>query len=285
MVKYAKIKDKNGMQKIDRTNMNEPIAHTKATKIFNDSSVEVSTIQQKDLTSDCWVMQFEGVKACASCIYYMKKQCGVGKTLAKMILEMGESVWSKMKVIKYFFNIDKDFNIVSAKENTSFYGLVEDAKEKHYLQYGLRKYKRAVEKFKQLAIEEQQKAEKNIQSQALDTRFPYNFIREKAKLVSREGWHYPRDCNCELVTQKGAYRDETYRIEDMVLHYYHQHCIVAEINDTLILDSCEYRTMTTKERINRYLPLGFRLYSKRFKWFIKTPKGTLEFFDGIVIQK
>tara|TARA_Y100000310_G_scaffold329489_1_gene399449 strand:+ start:649 stop:996 length:348 start_codon:yes stop_codon:yes gene_type:complete len=52
-------------------------------------------------------------------------------------------------------------------------------------------------------------------------------------------------------------------------------------NDDIILDDGGWQTVTTKERINRYLPSGWKLYQKDFQWFIDTDYGTHKYYEGI----
>ncbi len=41
-------------------------------------------INQSSLTSDCWLIQFEGLIACKGCEYYGTDDCGGGNTLKKL---------------------------------------------------------------------------------------------------------------------------------------------------------------------------------------------------------
>lgn len=66
---------------------------------------------------------------------------------------------------------------------------------------------------------------------------------------------------------------------------YHQTDVVTAYPDGSVkLDSGGWRTPTTKERINRYLPTGYVLYQKNNKWWISTPHGEIAFKDGMVIN-
>lgn len=120
---------------------------------------------------------------------------------------------------------------------------------------------------------------------------PYHEAREQGEVTNRSGWHKPGSyggnrgfmafqrrktqpdnpdgCDCDLVTDKGAYRDETVRLPDgRRVHYYHQHPVVVVDGDTYRISSCGYKTATTKERINRYLPSGYRVYQEDLEWFL-----------------
>jgi hypothetical protein len=41
-------------------------------------------IDQKNLTSDCWLIQFKGLKACENCEFKDTDECGGGETLKKL---------------------------------------------------------------------------------------------------------------------------------------------------------------------------------------------------------
>ena len=45
-------------------------------------------IDQGKLTSDCWLIQFEGLRACKTCKIRGTKDCGGGKTLKRMQKEV-----------------------------------------------------------------------------------------------------------------------------------------------------------------------------------------------------
>ena len=42
--------------------------------------------------------------------------------------------------------------------------------------------------------------------------------------------------------------------------------VVVHYEDRIVLDSGGYKTVTTKERMNKYTP--FNIYQKNFKWFV-----------------
>jgi len=56
--------------------------------IIKDNKIEViesKKIDQKRLTSDCWLIQFEGLKACEHCEGHGTKECGGGVTLQSLL--------------------------------------------------------------------------------------------------------------------------------------------------------------------------------------------------------
>ena len=54
---------------------------------------------------------------------------------------------------------------------------------------------------------------------------------------------------------------------------------------TMTLDARGYRTSTTKERMNRYLPEGWRIYQKAGTWRISGPHGGSENYrDGCTLR-
>jgi hypothetical protein len=115
----------------------------------------------------------------------------------------------------------------------------------------------------------------------------FKTAKEKGTVINKDGYHQCRNCFCELTTRKGAYRDITIELDGKELNYYHQNLVVVKNEDnSYILDSCGYMTKTTKERINRYIPSGFRVYQEDFTWYIQKPNGKVqEFKDGMVINQ
>lgn len=61
----------------------------------------------------------------------------------------------------------------------------------------------------------------------------------------------------------------------------------------IIVDSCGWRTFTTKERLNWFLPSGtwggerwhglYRVFQEKHVWYLSTPSGRVPFSDGMVI--
>lgn len=109
--------------------------------------------------------------------------------------------------------------------------------------------------------------------------------------VEKDGYHKPggggihrRGCGCTKTTEKGAYRDVTVEYEGLTVHYYHQSPVVVRDGSRYRISSCGYRTRTTKERINRYLPRGYYVRQRDFEWVLETPDGERQFADGMVID-
>jgi len=47
-----------------------------------------------------------------------------------------------------------------------------------------------------------------------------------------------------------------------------------------ILNTGGWSTVTTKDRINKYIPCHY-LFQKDFQWYLSTGKGIVEYYDGI----
>jgi len=78
------------------------------------------------------------------------------------------------------------------------------------------------------------------------------------------------------------------RIEDdKIIIKYHSSDIVELTESTIKLDSCGYKTYTTKERLNWYIPTPYSLYQKDHVWYVWNyeDKKTYVFQDGIVFIK
>jgi len=53
-------------------------------------------------------------------------------------------------------------------------------------------------------------------------------------------------------------------------------------DNTFTLSTNGYKTKTTKSRLNEYGPA--KVFAKKGIWFIETPDGPVEFFDGIRVD-
>jgi len=103
-------------------------------------------------------------------------------------------------------------------------------------------------------------------------------------VIEKDSYHQPnRTCGCTFTTGKGAYRDVTVKYDGATVHFYHQSPVVVVEGRTRRLDSHGYRTRTTKDRINRYLPDGYEVYQEAYEWYLETPSGEREFSDGMTV--
>ncbi len=59
--------------------------------------------------------------------------------------------------------------------------------------------------------------------------------------------------------------------------------VTAHEDGTLTLNSGGWRTITTKDRINAWLPRGYILCQHDGGWFIRTPQETYEYEDLMTI--
>jgi len=125
------------------------------------------------------------------------------------------------------------------------------------------------------------------------------FKPANSETLEKNGYHKPKarqprhlagirhgGCGCWKTTEKGAYRDVVVRTEDgKRVRYYHQTPVFVKKGNLIRLNTGGYRTSTTKERINRELPPGYRLVQRDREWFIKAPNsGFLEYRDGVQID-
>lgn len=64
----------------------------------------------------------------------------------------------------------------------------------------------------------------------------------------------------------------------------HDTDILTFENGKVTLDSGGWQTVTTKQRLNRFLPSGYRITQKNFEWFVNTPNGgKVAFSDGMTL--
>ena len=74
---------------------------------------------------------------------------------------------------------------------------------------------------------------------------------------------------------------------ERVIRYTRTDIVKIKPNGDIILNSGGWQTVTTKRKMNQYLPSGFYLYQSKFEWFINDVPfidGIKIMFDGKVIQ-
>jgi hypothetical protein len=65
---------------------------------------------------------------------------------------------------------------------------------------------------------------------------------------------------------------------------FHHTDILIFLNNCLRLSTGGWKTVTTKDRITRFLPSNYRLYSENGLWIISSPAGQFPFQDGMVFD-
>jgi hypothetical protein len=73
------------------------------------------------------------------------------------------------------------------------------------------------------------------------------------------------------------------RLIDLVL--FNKHILTWYPNGDIALDTQGWMYRTTKDRYNKYLPSGFRIWQDRPFWFLKTPIGVLPFRNGMHLNE
>lgn len=63
------------------------------------------------------------------------------------------------------------------------------------------------------------------------------------------------------------------------IRYYNSDVVKYHRDGTCEVSTDGLRMKTLKSRINKYLPDGYKLYQKKFKWMLKSPEGEKEFSD------
>ena len=70
----------------------------------------------------------------------------------------------------------------------------------------------------------------------------------------------------------------------------HGHPIITIHPNHITLDSCGYRTRTTKDRMNTLTPLGFKVVQRKYNWYVIMPHmmelwgEEVSFYDGIKLE-
>jgi len=103
-------------------------------------------------------------------------------------------------------------------------------------------------------------------------------VQEYGSRHSRSG-KKPKDA------KYSQYRDVIVDYRGKRYVFYYSTAIVVGYEDGRIrLANGGWETKSTKERINRHLPKGYKLTSEDSEWGINTPDGRIEFKSGMVID-
>jgi len=71
--------------------------------------------------------------------------------------------------------------------------------------------------------------------------------------------------------------------DDYVVVHHHTNILRYKPDGTVVV-SPEFRSSTTKTRLNQYLRRGVRIFQKDWQWYLKTEKDdAMYFYDGIVL--
>lgn len=121
----------------------------------------------------------------------------------------------------------------------------------------------------------------------------YTKAIEKGSIVNKKSWHNPnsrgfmQSCGCKTKQgNKGTYRDITVELDGNTLHFYHQTLIVKKSGQMYTLNNGGYKTSTTKERINRYLPSPWYVKQVDFDWYLINRKSgqKYDFVNGMTVN-
>lgn len=67
------------------------------------------------------------------------------------------------------------------------------------------------------------------------------------------------------------------------LELFEKHILTWNPDGTIRIFDHGYKTRTTADRLNSYMPSGFRTWQYRPYWYLRTPSGTRPFFDGMTL--
>ena len=74
-----------------------------------------------------------------------------------------------------------------------------------------------------------------------------------------------------------VYKDGTRAIR------FHKTNVITFGTDRYTLNTGGWETNITKDRINKHIPYGY-VYQERKEWYVNTPSGVVDYFDGIAFD-
>jgi len=90
------------------------------------------------------------------------------------------------------------------------------------------------------------------------------------------------------LTQVSKYNTVVFNDGQHTIVKYHHTEVVKWNHEHIILNSNGYQTYTTKTRMNQtsnQYGLGFQVYQQDFVWYVDYNGQTLEFYDGMVLER
>ena len=84
----------------------------------------------------------------------------------------------------------------------------------------------------------------------------------------------------KLLNNTYAVRRENGRI---AVRLHNTDVVTFDPNGDVMLDTGGWKTVTTKSRMNQYLPRPLRVYARNFVWYVWDGKSEVEFEDGMVL--
>lgn len=256
-------------------------------------AVETHQLKQSEMTSDCWLVQFRGLKACCNCDFYKSENCGGGETLTRILLNKINVAPLELHLIGEYWTENPE---------GTFYGLLEHLRNNEIMG-GLVRLEKEYSKLIEQELARQVENMESKNTMVLETRFKFDDIINKGSVVEKSGYHKPnqrgfgKSCNCRGLTKSGgAYRDMVIDLNDNIrIYYLHQNPIVARTPEHYVLSDCGWRTSLTKDRINRILGYSQgNIFSEGNFWYLRLPKpkragaGAIDyrrFYSGIKVKR
>ncbi len=72
---------------------------------------------------------------------------------------------------------------------------------------------------------------------------------------------------------------------DLIVQHHTTKIVVLYLDGRVALHTNGWHTVTTKERMNRFLPPGWYLYQHDWEWYVQFEHDEpITFFDGIILE-
>jgi len=114
----------------------------------------------------------------------------------------------------------------------------------------------------------------------------YETVVSNGEVQRKKGRHGSEVmCDCDFSNTLGEYRDVTVLYKSREYIFYHNTAIVIKTDDGFIrLSNGGWGTKSTKQRINLHIPSGYKVYQEQGDWYISTPDGDIDFYQGIALE-
>jgi hypothetical protein len=114
----------------------------------------------------------------------------------------------------------------------------------------------------------------------------YETVVSNGEVIKKQGRHSKSSkCDCDFDAPLGNYRDVEVLFEGKHIVFYHSTPIVVDYPDGgYRLSNGGWETKSTKERINRHMPSGYKLVQRDCDWYIQHDDSLTEFRSDMEIE-
>lgn len=120
----------------------------------------------------------------------------------------------------------------------------------------------------------------------MDIETNYNKVVSNGTVLKKSSRHNRKSmCDCDFDSELGSYRDVEVEYDGHHYFFYHSTAIVIKLADGRYrLSTGGWNTKSTKERINKQLPPGYKIEQDDYEWHLDMGEVTIEFTSPMILD-